>query len=561
MAEKAFRELRDMQATGTLCDVTLKGAEDSSAGIPCHRNILSAHSSYFRTMFTTDLKERSESSIRLKNISTSTLKDLVDYAYTMEIKIDAHNVEPLLTAALFLDLVAVVDLCWTFVEKHMDVGNCLMVHCLADRHHNTRLAAKAKAMVLRNFALISQLADFLLIDGEKVTELIASDNLRVDKEDDVLEAVLRWLHHDPAERQAHLSLMLQFVRVVFLGPNALEKYFLALFNGFLSTAAVDSTPSRITDALPNRLAEAVEARCRPRESYGLRKAVVCAGEWEDADAPSVDVFIPSSSSVLCIASLPDHINAPGLAVLEDGSLLACGGRSGPDAELQSEGRVWRYEQARNGWTEVSPMRQPRYGMGVATWNGCIYAVGGADLQAQNLSSVESYNPQENRWQFVADLPEALTEFAMVVFDNRLFVFGGTNSHLQSVNSAYSYDPVANMWTKLADMPTARCACSACVDNSGIVYVIGGEAEDGRCVEVYNTATDQWQKRRGTIGHRDSAVSACLGGRIFVMGGMDKSIEYYNEDTDVWTLHSCQLPHSKFLSGGAVMTMKSAGQAT
>ncbi|XP_055344386.1 kelch-like protein 2 [Paramacrobiotus metropolitanus] len=268
MAEKFFRELQDTKAKGALCDVMVKGAEDSSAGIPCHRNVLSAHSPYFRTMFTKGLKESSESFVQLKNISTSTLNELINYAYTLEIRIDADNVQPILTAALFLDIGPVADLCWDFMETELAMA--LMIQCLADRHNNLTLAAKAKTMVIRSFHQISKCPDFLLIDADKIADLITSDDLRVDKEDDVLDAVLRWLDHDQAGRKASLSDLLQFVRVVFLGPVSLEKYFLALFNGLINSATPPlPLPSGIVSVLPNRQAEPVMSRSRPRESYGL----------------------------------------------------------------------------------------------------------------------------------------------------------------------------------------------------------------------------------------------------------------------------------------------------
>ncbi|XP_055344400.1 kelch-like protein 18 [Paramacrobiotus metropolitanus] len=104
------------------------------------------------------------------------------------------------------------------------------------------------------------------------------------------------------------------------------------------------------------------------------------------------------------------------------------------------------------------------------------------------------------------------------------------------------------------MPTFRFRCSACVGLSGLIYVIGGSHTE-HCVEAYDPVASQWQKKQNAIGHRDWAVSACVDGKIFVMGGMDKSIEYYSEDIDTWTLHSCKMPEAKRLSGCAVMTMK------
>ncbi|XP_055329861.1 kelch-like protein 5 [Paramacrobiotus metropolitanus] len=546
MAEGYLRELRDMQATGTLCDVVVKGAEDSSAGIPCHRNILSVCSKYFRAV-------------------------LVNYAYTLEIKIDVNNARSILTAALFLEIPAVVTLCWDVVEEHMDITSCLMVHRFVDRHTKAQLAARAKAMVLCSFLRISRSAEFLLVDADKLVELIASDDLRVGKEDNVLEAVVRWLEHDPAGRKALVSDVLQFVRFVFLS-SAAKKYFLFLFNGFITTPAdPSSVPFGIAQTVPNCLAKTITSESRPRESYDLAKAIVCVGELKSGEKKThMYIFIPSTSLVMPLTNLPENIDAAALAMLPNGLILVCGGRSKP----LSECRVWQYDATGFAWTDLEPMGHKRYGAGVVALNGRIYAMGDVDLRAGTrgrsvtLSSMEVYDPEGGKWEFVASLPITLVDFAVLACANRLYVFGGESANREEVNRVYCYDPVGDVWSRMADMSTERRCCTACVGTSGQIYVIGGSAdadEAGHCgylVEAYDTATNQWCKKKNMLVSRHSAVSACVGGAIYVVGGVDEradyventSIECYDEDTDTWTLHSCQMPEERVLTGCAVMPL-------
>ncbi|XP_055344385.1 kelch-like protein 5 [Paramacrobiotus metropolitanus] len=544
-----------MQTTRTLCDIVLTGAEDSSFGIPCHRVVLSAHSSYFRAMFTTDMKESSEPNVQFKNISTSTLYELISYAYTLEFEPSADNVQLVLTAALFLDILPVAKKCWDFVAERMNISNCLMVHCLADQLNNPPLARKSKAMVLRNFSQISESADFLLITAEKMVDLIGSDDLRVEKEDDVLDAVMRWLDYDHAGRKAHVSDVMQFVRIDFLSLTPREN-----LNGFMnSPAAALSLESRSTGALSNHRADAITVRCRPRESYGVPKAVICVGQLNPKEngkktRMALMMFIPATSVVQRLTYLPENFDGPALGMLENGIILACGGRS----KGLSERRVWLYDTSSNTWNERQEMREKRYGAGVVALNGRIYVVGGVDRRARtrgrrvtsvSLSSVEVYNPTQNKWKLVAPLPVALLDFGLVVFDNRLL---------------YSEEKLQNQ-KRRTDMPTERRSCTACVSPSGLIYVIGRSAdaaETGQCVEAYDAATDQWHKKKNMIVNRYSAVSACVGGTIYVVGGVDEpeeyventSIEYYDEDTDTWTLHSCQMPEERELTGCAVMTL-------
>ena len=57
----------------------------------------------------------------------------------------------------------------------------------------------------------------------------------------------------------------------------------------------------------------------------------------------------------------------------------------------------RYDPRTNRWTPVAPMGTRRKHLGVAVFNGMIYAVGGRD-DATELSSAERYSPAANTWQ-------------------------------------------------------------------------------------------------------------------------------------------------------------------
>ncbi|XP_055345165.1 kelch-like protein 40b [Paramacrobiotus metropolitanus] len=155
--------LQELKSSGVLCDVILKGAEDSSTGIPCHRVVLIAHSGYFRSMFSTDWKESSQVEIPLQNISFNVL------------------------------------------------SNCLQVYCLAQTHNNPHLADKAKALACQNFVRIASSIEFLQLDGQQVIELTASDDLSVEHEDEVFEAVKRWSDYEQDGRKAQLSDVLQHI--------------------------------------------------------------------------------------------------------------------------------------------------------------------------------------------------------------------------------------------------------------------------------------------------------------------------------------------------------------
>ncbi|XP_055335694.1 kelch-like protein diablo [Paramacrobiotus metropolitanus] len=423
ISEGFLRELYDLKSTGTLCDVVLKGSEESAAGIPCHRVVLCAHSSYFRTMFTSEWKEKYQAEVQLKNIPGGPLSELVNFAYTMEISIHEQNVHNVLTAAIFLDIIPVAKMCWEFVEDHLDASSCLMIHCLAEKHKNGDLTEKAKAMVLRHFVPVSQSADFLLIDAQKVVELVASDALHVEKEDEVLQAVKRWFDHDPAGRKAHFSDILQFIRVTFLGPQCLDEYFLALLNSFITTPGAESSVRSgnikdldtldVTELVwrynptTNEWQEVAPVQVR-RSCHGvaaLNGRIYAAGGChldvndEFTKLSSVECFDPQTNSWQFVAALPVALDDVAMVAFKD-RLYLFGGDSGEsEAVPRLSNKLFCYDPVLNAWSELADMPTARrWCSACISPSGLIYLMGGDVGEPEKcVRCTEAYDPATNKW--------------------------------------------------------------------------------------------------------------------------------------------------------------------
>ena len=91
----------------------------------CHKNILSAVSSYFYTMFTTGLKERSDREINLIGIEPRTFQDILQYIYLGTVNIGAHNAIELLHAADMYDIEELKQGCTQYYSIHLDESSCL----------------------------------------------------------------------------------------------------------------------------------------------------------------------------------------------------------------------------------------------------------------------------------------------------------------------------------------------------------------------------------------------------------------------------------------------------
>ena len=86
--------LDDFRTTAMFTDVILCVKDgDATKDFHCHRSILAASSAYFRAMFSSDLREGSQSRTEICDISVSTLQAIIEYAYRGEIEISIDNAE------------------------------------------------------------------------------------------------------------------------------------------------------------------------------------------------------------------------------------------------------------------------------------------------------------------------------------------------------------------------------------------------------------------------------------------------------------------------------------
>ncbi|XP_055353296.1 kelch-like protein 21 isoform X2 [Paramacrobiotus metropolitanus] len=206
-------------------DVAIRGADDQNhqtnpvQWISCRRAILAARSSYFRSMFTSQMKEAHEKQIYLKNIPHKILHQIIQYTYYGKISLDADNVLLLLESALFLGVLELVNACKEFLKRNMNARNWLTVQQAAEFLSWSDVVQLCEEFVVKNFSTVSRCDDFLKISDSKMMEFVASDDLFVKCEDEVADAVIRWLNSDPDQRMRNVGEFLPLVRAPFLSAE------------------------------------------------------------------------------------------------------------------------------------------------------------------------------------------------------------------------------------------------------------------------------------------------------------------------------------------------------
>ena len=128
------------------------------------------------------------------------------------------------------------------------------------------------------------------------------------------------------------------------------------------------------------------------------------------------------------------------------------------------------------------------------------------------------------WGAKAPLTAPRSHPAVAVYKGKIYSFGGGGPAFKSLNLTEVYYPKEDRWFSLRPAPTFRSgAMAAAVGNA--IYVIGGgfKKPDGkfkflRTVEIYYPDEDRWEVGPDLLQPHDYPASACLGGKIYIIGG-------------------------------------------
>ncbi|XP_026069147.1 POZ-, AT hook-, and zinc finger-containing protein 1-like isoform X2 [Carassius auratus] len=100
---------------GRFCDVILRVGEES---FPAHKAVLAACSEYFESVFSCQTEDDSQSKeLEMHTISPKVFRDILDFAYTSKIVVRLECFPELMTAAKFLLMRSVIEICQEVIKQ------------------------------------------------------------------------------------------------------------------------------------------------------------------------------------------------------------------------------------------------------------------------------------------------------------------------------------------------------------------------------------------------------------------------------------------------------------
>ncbi len=264
-----------------------------------HKLILAASSEYFYDLFTReeDNLEEEQFMYTLKGINFETMRLLLESMYTCNLIVTSENVESILNAATYLRIPSALESCSNFLIRNLDVSSCLVTIALAQVFELNDVAEKACKLAAKNFLEIAEMEEFLELTESMLLMLIRRDDLEVDSELQVFEALLRWIDVDRDQRLAHAEKLLENIRLPLIKPPDLVDHVESV--DFLM--GIPPCEALVKEALhyhclPQRQAVLQSCRTTPRSSVKTTTLVGLGGHPRRAKDPvssSMEYYNPT----------------------------------------------------------------------------------------------------------------------------------------------------------------------------------------------------------------------------------------------------------------------------
>ncbi|KAM6179047.1 kelch-like protein 30 [Rhynchocyon petersi] len=549
-AQDMLDGLRRLRSQPKLADVTLLvGGQE----LPCHRGLLALSSPYFLAMFAGDFAESFSARVELRDVDAAVVAQLVDFVYTGRLTVTRDNVEALTRSAARLHFPAVQKVCGRYLQQQLDAANCLGICEFAEQQGLLGVAAKAWAFFRENFEAVAQGDEFLQLPRERLVTCLASDLLQVQPEQSRLEALLRWVRHDPVARAPHLPELLDLVPLDALPQPCVQQLLASeplVQASEACQAALSQSRAEVLPALPQELEEVL---------------VVVGGRSLEEDEEPVEEPLPRSGNFafyntkakqwMALPDFPDyHKWGFSLTALNNG-IYVTGGSRGSRTDTWSTTQAWCFPLKEATWKPVAPMLKARTNHASAALHGEIYAIGGTTL---DVVEVESYDPFTDSWTPVSPAPKYVSNFSAAGCQGRLYLVGSSACKYNAL-ALQRYSPVTDAWSVIASpflpkyLSSPRCAAL-----HGSLYLIG---DNTKKMYVYDPGANLWQKVQSLHSLHENGGLVPLGDSLYVTGGrwqgMDGDyyveMEVYDRERNTWTRRGA-LPRLWLYHGAAAVLL-------
>jgi hypothetical protein len=529
---KVTSYLNQLRKTGKFCDVVLLVGEET---FPAHKALLCSAGGYFSAMFEHDLREKNAREIELPTVCPSIMDGVLDYIYTGEINLgDLTQSQNVLIAADYLNLARLREASMVHMKSFLTTSNFLHTLTFAEQYNFEELSEIVCCFAQSNFTAIVQERKHLEFTVDQLVKVLKSDDLVVEKEEYVFDAIVQWITHHPG-KEGSISTLFPHVRLCEIPESTIVDKILRENLILSNENSLNVALAHLKEVmyLKGFCDDQVAANRKPRQV--VEAVILLSGSNQPL------CYIPSMQGWYLMPSMQwEHKNTP--ITLCNAKLYVTSGRSGIGLIAQTE----YYNPQTNTWSSTGSLPASNYWPGLVSLLGFLYLVGGR-TPTSRLKTVWRYDPRINQWDMVSSLREERSGPAVVTCMNHIYAIGGRKNPNEDLSTCERYSPQTNEWKPVASMKTGRSLAAAATIGHRI-FVIGGSEDSGMYQlaiptnEVYDCLLDEWSLIARCQADRVAPGICSLANNIYIFGGRNQqqsltTVEVYDSTTDMWQVTS------------------------
>ncbi|RUS89374.1 hypothetical protein EGW08_002894 [Elysia chlorotica] len=528
-----FGILAELRQAGKFCDAVIKVKNQS---YPIHRNIMSACSPYFKSLFTSHAFSTEKREVSIPGLPADAARQMIDFAYTRTAKLTAENIEVLTAVADQFHVHGLLKLCCEYLHRNLTHANCLGILRFAQTINCKRLEKSALRFALKNFGKIYNTSnEFLQLPLDTLCSILSSDQLNVSCEEFVFDAVCRWVDYCPDFRKIHMRRLLATVRLGLLPALVFE----GKVKGHRHVADNMEVKPLITDteAFLAELDKSEEPDfdmslpfARPRVPHEILFVI---GGWSGGRPIKMVETYDTRADRWVVCKSEDATPRAYHGVIAIGCIIYVVG--GFDAS-ECFNNCRAFDTRTKVWSEVAPMNIKRSYVSVALLDGHIYAMGGFEgpprnpsgvINSPRLRSAERFNPLTNQWTLIANMRERRSDASATSLNGEIYICGGFNGS-ECLCSAEVYNPATDQWTLVPPMSSRRSGVGVIAYN-GAIYAVGGFDGVSRTstAERYSPSDRTWSNLPEMYNARSNFGIEVIDDMLFVIGGFNGETTIYN----------------------------------
>jgi kelch-like protein 10 len=505
------------------------GAFMSSDGVKfeVHKSFIVLKNAVLGRMFTYTTGDN----IVTLDITSDHLRTILDHFYSKrsdEELINENNVVEIFKIAAEYGMASLMAACRKLFVQNLDVQNCLGIWRFAGTYGCPILLDDAYRFFKRSFAEVYQTSEeFLELTKEELEEILEDDRMSTPREQDLLDALGRWVLHDPALRAEDGVALLDKIRFgIMMNSKCFYPTRKQMKKEYtnLKTWNVWVAKFKATKAGYRRNAEGdrpVSFHLR-NELYRPRipsLAIFTIGGWSGGAPTSVvEVYdLRANKWFQLPAASPNFLRAYHGTIVIGTKIYIFGGYDG--ASFYNSMHMLDAANLEQGWTTLSCMNHARCYVTCCLFRGDIWAFGGLD-GTNRVPTVERYNVARNQWDLMPPMRVARSDGSAVVHNGRIFVCGGFDGE-NVLNTIEYFDEDKRLWNFGARMQLKRSGLSS-LSYRGHLTVLGGFNGERRTnrVEYYDDRDMCWKRLPDMNLAKSNFTTIIIGEKLYTFGGYD-----------------------------------------